>query len=195
MRNFKTAGRESGGLCQVAPTSASLPRRLPRILNQRPGFTLLEILASVVVLSVGILGVTAMQTASLNGQLLSRNLGTAYNVVHDALDRMQTNSENITSYINNNYSQPFTVTANISDRNPSDNTGERPAAGTTAADDYDAIYMAMLDMKLSSGVLTVQLSNDDPYTGVDSATAKLTWNYKGKTRTCEVHTELIKEGR
>ncbi|MDH5511294.1 MAG: type IV pilus modification protein PilV [Nitrospinota bacterium] len=194
MRNFKTTGRESEGLCQDAPTPVSLPGRFPRILNQRPGFTLLEILVSVVVLSVGILGVTAMQTASLNGQLLTRNLGTAFNVVHDALDRMQTNSENITNYINNNYTQPFTVTANITDANPSDN-GERPTSGSTAAADYDAIYMAMLDMKLSSGVLTIQLSNDDPYTGVDSAVAKLTWNYKGKTKTCEVRTILIKEGR
>ncbi|MDH5757626.1 MAG: prepilin-type N-terminal cleavage/methylation domain-containing protein, partial [Nitrospinota bacterium] len=88
MNIVKAKWRESGIHLQNGPAS-----RIPRVFKSRPGFTLLEILVSLVVMSVGILGVTAMQAASVNGQVLSRNLGTAFNVVHDALDRMQTNSE------------------------------------------------------------------------------------------------------
>ena len=189
MNIVKAKWRESGIHLQNGPAS-----RIPRVFKSRPGFTLLEILVSLVVMSVGILGVTAMQAASVNGQVLSRNLGTAFNVVHDALDRMQTNSEDITDYIKNSYTQPFVVTVDRLDTNPSDNA-ERPASGTVAASDYDAIYNAMLDMGLSSGVLTVTLYNDVPVTGVDKAEALLSWNYKGDLKTCEIHTIITKEGR
>jgi type IV pilus modification protein PilV len=155
------------------------------------GFSLIEILVALVIISVGVLGVTAMQTASINGQLMSRNLDTSFNVVSDAFDRMQMNAENITDYVKNNYSQPFTVTVDANSPNPP-SSSERPS-GLVAATDYDAIYHNMYDMKMSSGVLTVQLTVDSPVTGADTADAVLSWNYKGKQKKCSISTIIIKD--
>ena len=171
----------------------SLGGRLSRSINSKAGFTLIEVLVTVVVLSVGILGVTAMQTASVNGQLLARNLDSGFNVVHDALDRMQANSAKITDYIKNDYGQPFMVTVDPAKPTPPLTGGERPTGA--AGDDYDALYRMMYEMKLRTGVLRIKLTNDFPVSGVDLAEAKLTWNYKGAIKKCEVTTILVKRSR
>jgi len=188
MKTLSTAWR--GG---QNPAARRFPTKIsPRVLKGGAGFTLIEILAAVVIIAVGVLGVTAMQSASINGQLSARNLDSAFNVVHDALDRMQNNAENITDYINNNYNAPFTVTVNANSPNPPTSSSEKPT-GLIAAYDYDIIYKSMYDMKMVSGVLTVKLTNDVPVTGTDTADATLTWNYKGKTKTCKISTVIIKD--
>jgi len=165
--------------------------KVPRhnLLSGKAGFTLIEILISVVILAVGILGVTAIQSASLNGEILSRNTDSALNIASDATDRMTSNSENISDYIGGAYGTPFTVTLDMNDTNPSDNS-ERPT-GAIASQDYDDLYNQMLDMDLSNAVLAVSLQNDTPVSGVDTATATVTWTYKGDTKQCVV-TNIIK---
>lgn len=153
------------------------------------GFTLLEILVAVVILAVGILGVTAMQTASLTGQVLARNTDSALSVASDALDRLQANSENIGDYIGGDYGGAFTVTTSTSGGSPS---GERPSA-TVAGADYDALYASMVEMSLVDAQLTVTLQNDVPISGVDTAVATVTWTHKGDQKQCKVTSVIFRE--
>ncbi|MBI5815323.1 MAG: prepilin-type N-terminal cleavage/methylation domain-containing protein [Nitrospinae bacterium] len=159
-----------------------LRRRVQAPLKGKSGLTLIEILISIVILAVGILGVTAMQTASMGGELLSRNLDSCVNTVSDALDRIQVNAENISEY--------KTGGALVIDpQNPS------PPSGTTALNDYNAIMAKMADvtsggMQMQKAKLTITFQSDFPLAGVDSVTASMTWDRKGKTETCQV-TNLV----
>lgn len=175
-------------------TSASAAAPPPGPGRGRPfcstteGFTLLEILVAVVILAVGILGVTAMQTASLTGQVLARNTDSALSVASDALDRFQANSENIGDYVGGDYSGSFTVTTSSSGP-PS---GERPSA-TVAGNDYDSIYASMMAMSLTNATLQVTLQNDVPISGVDTAVATVTWTHKGDQKKCKVTSVIFRE--
>lgn len=144
---------------------------------------------AIVILAVGILGVTAMQTASLTGQVLARNTDSALSVASDALDRIQSNSENIGDYIGGDYGNTFTVTTSSTGGTPS---GERPSA-TVTGNDYDSIYASMLAMDLNDAVLEVALQNDVPISGVDTAVATVTWNHKGDQKQCKVTSVIFRE--
>jgi len=151
--------------------------RFPTVIPSRKiknaGFTLLEILISVVILSVGILGVTAMQTASLSSAVLTRNLDNCVYVASDALDRIAANPANIAGYTGGSYSD-FVVTT----------TGGCGASSS----DLDQICNAMLNMQYDNATLTVSFQNDIPVSGVDTVTANLTWPYKGAIKQCSAQT-------
>ncbi len=144
------------------------------------GFTLIEILVSIVILTVGILGVTAMQSASLNGGVAARSMDSAVNVASEALDRIQANVKNI-----GDYGATFTVApVDDSDTDPTNN-GERPS-GSAAAADYDSIYNRMREMNLGLGTLTITFQYDTPVTGVNTASAVVSWNNKSQVKRCRV---------
>lgn len=158
---------------------ALVRRRCDSRANVRAGFTLLEILISIVILSVGILGATAMQSASLNGEVLARNIGSGTNIAADALDRIQANSENISDYMGGSYAGAFTVSPDPT------KTGARPSADG-AGFDYDEILTQMQNMGLDIATLSVIFQADTPISGVDTATAIVSWPHKGGTKQCQI---------
>lgn len=142
---------------------------IPSRKGKNAGFTLLEILISVVILAVGILGVTALQTASLNSALLTRSLDNCVMIASDVLDRIAANPANISGFTGGDYSD-FTV----------DTSG---GCGSSASD-TDQICNMMLNMQYKNATLTVAFQNDAPIDGLDTVTATLSWPHKGDTKQC-----------
>lgn len=142
-------------------------------VSDRAGFTLLEVLIAVVILSVGILGVTAMQTASLNSALLTRNIDNCVFVASDVLDRISANPADIAGYTGGTYSD-FVVTSS-------------GGCGTSSSD-VDQICNNMLNMQYRNATLTVSFRPDVPLDGLDTVTATLTWPHKGDTKQCVAET-------
>jgi type IV pilus assembly protein PilV len=67
---------------------SSLPRQQP---SRHRGFTLVEVLVTLVILSVGLLGVAALHTASLRNNLDSALRSQASALASDIADRMRAN--------------------------------------------------------------------------------------------------------
>jgi type IV pilus assembly protein PilV len=168
-----------------ASTNERNPRRkgrppLPgRTVGRRGGFTLIELLVAVVVLAVGILGVSGMQVASLSSSLLSRNYGSCSSLVSDALDRIYANHENFADYVG--AGGAFVVS-------PED--GYSAPGGVAAAADYDALYNAMVNMEFQKATLTVTIVADTPVTGVNAVVATITWDHKGGMQQCSAQSVM-----
>lgn len=65
--------------------------------NQR-GVTLLEVLVSIVVLSVGLLGYAGLQTVSMKNNTSAFQRSQATMLTYDIVDRMRANKPNLASY-------------------------------------------------------------------------------------------------
>lgn len=154
-----------------------------RFIKHRAGFTLLEVLISVAILAIGVVGVAGLQALSVNTQVESRNMDSAINLAYDALDRMQANSKNITDYLNGSYSSSFVVSASSSP----------PSSGAQAIADYNALLAQMQYMSFGTATLSVSVQNNIPYTGVDTATATISWSRKGKVEQCQASMVIYKK--
>jgi len=161
-------------------------RRPCGALSGESGFSLIEILIAVVILTVGILGATAMQTASLSGELKSRSVDSCVSLAYDAIDRIQVNARNITEY----------QTGGTMTVNPKSPT---PPTGTIAAADYQALLDLMsgytastrkMGMQMDNMVLTLQFQVGVPVAGVDTVVSTVTWSRKGVTEQCQAQTML-----
>ncbi len=56
--------------------------------NDNPGFTLLEVLITIVILSVGLLGMAALAAGTINGNAFSKNLSTAITLAQDKMEEI-----------------------------------------------------------------------------------------------------------
>jgi type IV pilus assembly protein PilV len=67
------------------------------------GFTLLEVMISLVVLAIGVMGVIGLQTATYQQLQTSQNFSKAAMLASDMADRMLANQENVlaTAYVHN----------------------------------------------------------------------------------------------
>ncbi|MGK7344490.1 MAG: type IV pilus modification PilV family protein [Candidatus Nitrospinota bacterium M3_3B_026] len=142
--------------------------------RRRAGFTLIEVLVAITILAVGVLGITMLQVNSVSGEILTREMDSAVSLAYDAIDRVQTNFDNIADY------DGFTVTA----------VSSAPVAGR-AGEDHDALQGQLTQMHLSNGTLTVDLQRDVPVTGVDTVTVTVTWNYKGSMKQCAASSVIL----
>lgn len=66
-------------------------KRLPSLMNGSAGFTLIEILISVVVLAIGLLGMAALQMNGLRNNQSAYFRAQATQLAYDMADRMRTN--------------------------------------------------------------------------------------------------------
>jgi type IV pilus assembly protein PilV len=71
--------------------------------RQQSGFTMIEVLVTIAILVVGLLGLAAMQTLSTLAELESYQRSQALVMVRDMADRMTANKRQITSYVGNDY--------------------------------------------------------------------------------------------
>ena len=56
--------------------------------NDNPGFTILEVLIAIVILSVGLLGMAALAAGTINGNAFSKNLSTAITLAQDKMEEI-----------------------------------------------------------------------------------------------------------
>lgn len=70
---------------------------LPATAQSQRGFTLLEILVAIVVLSIGLLGLAGLQVVSLNSNQTAYYRGVATQQAYDMMDRMRANLTAITA--------------------------------------------------------------------------------------------------
>lgn len=68
--------------------------------NQSSGFTLIEVLIAVVILSIGLLGLAGLQTLALRQNTSSQSRSNAVELINDLADRMRANSTGVNA---NNY--------------------------------------------------------------------------------------------
>lgn len=176
--------REKVDISISAQTPGAIRSRGPlpfRRAVRRAGFTLIEILIAVTILAVGVLGISMLQTNSLSGEILTRDMDSAISLASDALDRIQASSGNISDYVGGDYGAAFTVTT----------TSSSPS-GVTAYIDHDALQEQMINMNLTDATLSVSFQTDTPVTGVDTATATVTWSHKGSPKECEVKSIIVR---
>ncbi len=134
------------------------------------GFTLLEILVAMVILAVGVLGATAMQQASINSNILTRETDNCVNTAYDILDRIHADGTGSGS----DYGSDFTLDMNAMG-------GDCPGDGSLR----DGVCQSMNEMAFGNAILTVTYQSSIPIAGTDTVTASITWNHKGSTRKCE----------
>jgi type IV pilus assembly protein PilV len=70
--------------------------------QEQSGFTMIEVLVTIAILVVGLLGLAAMQTLSTLAELESYQRAQALVLVRDMADRMSANKREITSYVATN---------------------------------------------------------------------------------------------
>lgn len=71
--------------------------------RQQSGFTMIEVLVTIAILVVGLLGLAAMQTLSTLAELESYQRSQALVLVRDMADRMSANKAQIVDYVGNDY--------------------------------------------------------------------------------------------
>ncbi len=155
-------------------------QRPSRRRHRRRGFTLIEVLVSLVIVAVGILGVTALQTASISTGVLTRTVDSCSALASDAIDRIYANSERWADYTGGGVGGVFRV---------SPTEGNNPPAGA-ALNDYNDLFQSMVDMKLSEAALEVTIAPDIPLTGLNTVTATLYWDHRGDSKQCVVQSVM-----
>jgi type IV pilus assembly protein PilV len=79
------------------------------IAFQHRGFSLIEVLVALLVLSIGLLGLAALQTTSLQYNTGSYFRTQATFLAYDIIDRMRANTDAVVDNDNNGYDQPTTT--------------------------------------------------------------------------------------
>ena len=69
------------------------------INKKHHGFTLLEVLISVLVLAFGLLGLAGMQTLTVKNNLIAEHRSRASLIAYDLIDRMKTNGSSAGNYV------------------------------------------------------------------------------------------------
>ena len=78
--------------------TSRFPSPPARLLRDQRGVTLLEVLISIVVLSVGLLGYAGLQTVSMKNNTSAFQRSQATMLTYDIVDRMRANKPNLASY-------------------------------------------------------------------------------------------------
>lgn len=117
-----------------------------KISNKQAGFSMLEVLITVFVLSIGLLGIAGMQATSIKLSHESHLRSQASLLAYDMADRMRTNS---LSAINGDYNQTLTGTSNYT------NNCAVPGASCTPTQ-LAAVDLANWDFKLGETFPGVQ---------------------------------------
>lgn len=85
------------------------PTKKINVASQQHGFSLIEVLVALLVLSIGLLGLAALQTTSLQYNTGSYFRTQATFLAYDIIDRMRANIAAVVDNDNNGYDQPTTT--------------------------------------------------------------------------------------
>jgi type IV pilus assembly protein PilV len=119
-------------------------------LKQQAGFTLVEILVSIVIGAIGLMGVARLQLVTLQNNSASQFRSIAIQLASDMFERMRTNQESVNGGA---YNQPATSATATAYTTPCSNVGSCTTAQRAAGDLADA--MAQARAVLPGGVIIV----------------------------------------
>lgn len=86
------------GKVRCRRAGAHVHERMPRLPVAQHGFGMIEILVSLLVLAIGLLGLASLQTTSLTQTSEVRHRSQAILLADDLIERARSNRENIASY-------------------------------------------------------------------------------------------------
>ena len=134
-------------------------------VNRSSGFTLIEVLVSVAILSVGALGVVSLQVNSMASQNDTKQMGSCGNLLYEALDLVRAGNGE-----------------------PTYGTTIGPITSSTACpgdgSNKDLICESIKNMGVTNASLEVTFEKDEPITGVDKVTARNDYTLRGGKKTC-----------
>ncbi|MFQ5587259.1 MAG: type IV pilus modification protein PilV [Nitrospiria bacterium] len=151
--------------------------------NDENGFTLLEVLISVAILSVGLLGIAVMQDASIQGTMVGSRMSVGTNLADEMMERVRLKMPGVS-----------VAGFNVSDYNGIDtsNTATRPPASAwQARGDYDQ-WAARIQQYLPGGVGTVTVTQpvSNPLNRND-VTVRITWPGATRNFTVTMMTSIL----
>jgi type IV pilus modification protein PilV len=153
------------GKAVASPLDLPFPRRCRRNITPA-GFTLIEVLISLAVVSVGILGVIGLSAQSLQATQISRNTDSCLNMGADVIDRVASVVDNVTELEG----------AHIT----------KGGCGTTDSN-LDQLCRSMDEMVFNrDATLDITVDTDKPVGGVATITASFAWQYKGSYKRCHI---------
>lgn len=119
-------------------------------INNKKGFTLLEVLIAVSILSVGLLGITAMQGMSLRETIFGGRMSIGTNLADEMMERMRFKMPGVAA--------PTAFMITDYDGIDTSDAGTRPPASAwQARGDYDQ-WAARIQQSLPGGVGTVTVT-------------------------------------
>jgi type IV pilus assembly protein PilV len=148
--------------------------------GKQHGFTLIEVLIALVVLSVGLLAVAAMQEMALGRNVDANELSIVTNIAADMLERMRFNRPNVTAYGGIDTS----------------NAGTRPPnAQAMAQGDFDQWTARLANSRLSGARGLVAVTTIGPADlNQSQVTVQVTWNGGNRTGSATLRTRSISLG-
>lgn len=140
--------------------------------KKQGGFTLLEVLVTLVILAIGLLGLAGLQTTGLKNNLNAYQRSQATQLSYDIADRMRANVAAISSYVS---IVPTNATAKLA----CTTTSGCPAASMAENDLYEwntslegALPTGVGTITQSGSVYTISVTWDDDRDGVGANNAK-----------------------
>lgn len=126
-------------------------------LKNQKGFTLLEVLVAIVILSIGLLGAAAMQTTAILGNTSAINRTHALGLAEEMVDRIRVNAGNTPNIYNGI------------------NTNGACAGSEPALGDCTQWQARLQTSSLPNAVGTVAVTTDSPISKTATITVIVTW--------------------
>jgi type IV pilus assembly protein PilV len=151
-----------------------------RFANKRMlGFSLIEVMVSMLILAFSVLGIVGLQVAAMRSNQFASNSATSVSIVRDYIEMMQANpSLQVSGSTASIFNGAVTVTINISQDSNSIGSAPTDCKGTTADCDPSKlaqfqIYEWLQRSKASLPAGRVKVCHDDAY--IDTTTKLYTW--------------------
>jgi type IV pilus assembly protein PilV len=140
-------------------------------LKQQAGFTLVEILVSIVIGAIGLMGVARLQLVTLQNNSASQYRSIAIQIASDMFERMRSNQESVNAGA---YNQPATSATDAAYTTTCSTTGSCPTAARAANDLAEG--MAQARSALPGGVIVVCVDSGSGCDGLGNTHAvKVFW--------------------
>lgn len=159
--------------------------------NQR-GFTLLEVLISVSILSIGLLGIAVLQDAAMKGTANGSKMSIGTNLADEMMERMRLRNPgaSVTGFSINDYNGINTSDYNT-DQDATNDSTRPPATAWQARGDYDQ-WAARIFQYLPGGVGTVTITQPTPNPlARDDVTVSITWPGATRNFTVTMMTSIL----
>ncbi|TAJ23405.1 MAG: type IV pilus modification protein PilV [Nitrospirae bacterium] len=150
------------------------------------GFTLIEVMLAMLLLTVGLLAIAGMVEMSLGRNVDANEISLATNLASDVIERIQFNRQNVTAY--NGALNSGIDTLNSATR--------PPATQPMARGDYDqwSARLAASGLRNVRGVVTVSATGPTvPSLNQSQVTVQVNWSSTIRTRTLVVSTVVAPE--
>jgi len=134
-----------------------------KVMKGSSGFTLIEIMVAMLVMTYGILAVMSMSIAAIQGNSTADYVTNITILADEVIEMIRDNVDNISAY--NGIDSSVATT--------------QPTTDATAAADYTTLVSRINALGLPSGKCTIAIQNNTPANGIDMAQVTVTWTRNG----------------